>query len=447
MKRSAISSLFMLACAIMANAQDKPKYTASGGLLGAVNFPTFAVTDGPSNVDYKTKAGFGFGAFVNFPLGRVLSFEPQFQYNMNSYAPDNSPGLFDGKMNYIAVPLLLKFNLGQKFALTAGPEVDFVTSLSDDNNNNASKGDLKNTTLWNMSGGLEVFPHGRVSIFGRYIHGMTTVFQTGSPQTGLSDYKHRNIQAGIKFKLFGHKIAPVVAPVVAAPVVAAVVAPVDTDGDGITDNNDKCPTVAGVAKYNGCPVPDTDGDGINDDNDKCPTVAGIAKYQGCPIPDTDGDGINDENDKCPTVAGLERYQGCPIPDTDNDGVNDEEDLCPQTSGIASNRGCPELVIYYKRDVAELSKEDKAGLDEVVTFLNSHPDVHVKLEGHTSTLGEDAYNMTLSKKRVDNSKKYLVSKGINADRIETEAFGEKFPIGDNSKEEGRALSRRVVIKVK
>src|SRR4030095_9369167 len=76
----------------------------------------------------------------------------------------------------------------------------------------------------------------------------------------------------------------------AAPIVPAV-APKDTDGDGITDDNDKCPTVPGVAKYAGCPVPDTDKDGIDDDNDKCPTVPGVARYQGCPIPDTDKDGI------------------------------------------------------------------------------------------------------------------------------------------------------------
>ena len=45
--------------------------------------------------------------------------------------------------------------------------------------------------------------------------------------------------------------------------------PVDTDSDGITDDKDKCPTVPGVLRYDGCPVPDTDKDGINDDDDKC----------------------------------------------------------------------------------------------------------------------------------------------------------------------------------
>jgi outer membrane protein OmpA-like peptidoglycan-associated protein len=225
-----------------------------------------------------------------------------------------------------------------------------------------------------------------------------------------------------------------------------VVASVDTDKDGIADANDKCPNVAGLAKYDGCPVPDTDGDGIIDENDKCPTVAGTAKYQGCPVPDTDGDGINDENDKCPTVAGKAKYEGCPIPDTDGDSINDENDRCPKVAGIPGNLGCPEMILYYKRDVVTLSAEDKTNLDKVVAFLNNNPDINITLEGHTSTLGDAKYNQTLSEKRANNSVAYLVSKGIGKSRLTSVGYGEQFPIGDNTKEEGRAQSRRTVVKV-
>ncbi len=229
----------------------------------------------------------------------------------------------------------------------------------------------------------------------------------------------------------------------AAPMVPVIV---DTDNDGIADANDKCPTQAGTEKYGGCPVPDTDGDGINDENDKCPTVAGTAKYNGCPVPDTDGDGINDENDKCPTVAGTAKYEGCPIPDTDGDGINDENDRCPKVAGIAGNLGCPELILYYKREEATLNAEDKANLDKVVAFLTNNPDINIILEGHTSTLGDAKYNQTLSEKRANNSVAYLVSKGIDKSRLNAIGFGEQYPIGDNSKEEGRAQSRRTVVKV-
>ena len=231
--------------------------------------------------------------------------------------------------------------------------------------------------------------------------------------------------------------------VAAAPVVEVSV---DTDNDGIADSNDKCPNQAGISKYGGCPIPDTDGDGMHDENDKCPNQAGTAKYNGCPIPDTDGDGINDENDKCPAVAGTVKYEGCPIPDTDGDGINDELDRCPKVAGIEGNLGCPEMILYYKRDVAALSAEDKANLDRVVTFMNNNPDLNVMLEGHTSTLGDSKYNQTLSEKRAKISVDYLVSKGIDRSRLQSAGFGEQFPIGDNSKEEGRALSRRTVVKV-
>ena len=114
--------------------------------------------------------------------------------------------------------------------------------------------------------------------------------------TGTSNY-HFMYAFGVSGRLTKKKEPVVIPPPPPPP-------PRDSDNDGIIDDNDKCPTVPGVAKYEGCPVPDTDKDGINDDNDKCPTVAGLAKYEGCPVPDTDKDGINDEDDKCPNNPGL-----------------------------------------------------------------------------------------------------------------------------------------------
>ena len=162
--------------------------------------------------------------------------------------------------------------------------------------------------------------------------------------------------------------------------------------------------------------------------------------------DTDKDGIADPNDKCPDQPGTMKYGGCPVPDTDGDGINDENDRCPKTAGIAENLGCPEMILYYKRDEAKLNEEDKANLDKVATFLTSNPDIRITLEGHTSTLGDAKYNQGLSEKRAKLSADYLVSKGIDKSRLSTVGYGEQFPIGDNSKEEGRALSRRTVVKV-
>ena len=228
--------------------------------------------------------------------------------------------------------------------------------------------------------------------------------------------------------------------------------PKDSDNDGIIDDRDKCPTVPGVAKYEGCPVPDTDKDGINDDNDKCPTVAGLAKYEGCPIPDTDKDGINDEDDKCVTVPGVARYQGCPVPDTDGDQVNDEEDKCPKVAGPVDNFGCPVIgiksyEIVFKTGSAVLLAEGKPVLDTVVAYLKRNPDVAVTIDGHTDNTGSDKVNNPLSVKRAEATKKYLVSKGITADRMTTAGFGSTQPVADNKNAEGRKKNRRIEIKIK
>lgn len=119
--------------------------------------------------------------------------------------------------------------------------------------------------------------------------------------------------------------APVEAPVVLA----------DGDADGIADIDDACPTVAGIAQFNGCP--DTDGDGIEDSKDECPTVAGLTQFNGCP--DTDGDGVTDGKDACPTVAGIAKFGGCPDPDRDGDGVVNDKDKCPDVAGAISAYGC------------------------------------------------------------------------------------------------------------
>lgn len=235
--------------------------------------------------------------------------------------------------------------------------------------------------------------------------------------------------------------------------------PKDTDGDGIIDSLDKCPTVPGTAKYQGCPIPDTDGDGINDEEDKCPTVAGLAKYQGCPIPDTDGDGVNDEQDKCPTVAGLAKYQGCPIPDTDGDGVNDEEDHCPTLPGTKANNGCPEVKmeiiktlehaatrVYFATGSAKLlSTSDKALMD-VVKILSEDQNLKLSIEGHTDNVGKADYNQKLSEDRANSVKQYLIKKGVDPSRLISQGFGLTKPIADNKTAAGRSKNRRVVMKV-
>ena len=246
----------------------------------------------------------------------------------------------------------------------------------------------------------------------------------------------------------------------AKPVMPTVVIPVvvDTDGDGIVDSLDRCPTVPGLASLQGCP--DRDGDGIADIDDACPDVAGVAKYKGCPIPDTDGDGINDEMDKCPTVPGVARYQGCPIPDTDGDGVNDEEDKCPTRPGPASNQGCPEIAkeviekvsfaaknIFFATGKYQLLPKSFKSLDGVVDLLKADESLMLDIDGHTDAVGTDESNQVLSDNRAGSVKEYFLKKGIDASRLKSTGYGESKPVADNNTAAGRAKNRRTEMTVR
>jgi outer membrane protein OmpA-like peptidoglycan-associated protein len=264
---------------------------------------------------------------------------------------------------------------------------------------------------------------------------------------------HFNFNIGVGGALTSRREADILPP--PPPPVAA-----DTDGDDINDNNDSCITVPGVAKYNGCPVPDSDSDGINDDNDKCPNQAGLAKYNGCPIPDSDNDGINDEEDRCPNQAGVAKYFGCPIPDTDGDGVNDEEDKCPNAAGPARNGGCPEKAqimqskvdttahqIFFATGSATLLSKSYKPLNGLATLLKQNTDLGIDIEGHTDNTGTDAINIKLSQRRAEAVMKYLRSKGVTADRMTAKGYGSSLPIEDNSTAAGRAMNRRVELKLR
>ncbi|MBX2894166.1 MAG: OmpA family protein [Cyclobacteriaceae bacterium] len=86
------------------------------------------------------------------------------------------------------------------------------------------------------------------------------------------------------------------------------------------------------------------------------------------------------------------------------------------------------------------------LDEVVAMLKENPKMEIQLEGHTDNRGNAEANITLSQARVDAVKKYMVSKGINKNRVMTKAFGGSKPIATEDTEEARAKNRRVEMRV-
>lgn len=225
----------------------------------------------------------------------------------------------------------------------------------------------------------------------------------------------------------------------------------DTDGDGVKDSEDKCPNIKGLTTLNGCP--DTDGDGITDAEDACPKVAGELKFNGCL--DTDFDGIGDNKDKCPDVKGVAEMNGCPLPDADKDGVADKFDKCPKIPGIKANEGCPEIKeeakatmqrakegLFFNSGSAKIKTTSYRVLNDVYTILSENPTYKLDIEGHTDSSGDAAKNLQLSKDRAHAAEQYLIKKGIAAERLMAEGYGITRPIADNKTQEGKAKNRRV-----
>jgi OOP family OmpA-OmpF porin len=98
--------------------------------------------------------------------------------------------------------------------------------------------------------------------------------------------------------------------------------------------------------------------------------------------------------------------------------------------------------HFDFNKATLKPEGKKRLDVAVKAMKDQPALHVTIEGHTDSIGSDAYNQKLSERRAEAAKAYIVSEGGDGKRIATEGFGKTRPIADNKTEEGRAKNRRV-----
>lgn len=233
-------------------------------------------------------------------------------------------------------------------------------------------------------------------------------------------------------------------------------APADSDGDGVTDDLDKCPgTPAGTpVDASGCPL-DSDGDGVIDVNDKCPNTPAGARVDanGCEL-DSDGDGVIDRLDQCPnTPAGAKvDARGCEL-DSDGDGVVDRKDECPDTppNTRVDFRGCPFTTeiqlprVVFDTNSANLRPESFEILDGAVETLLRYTDLKVEVAGHTDSIGSDAYNLALSQRRAETVYNYLREKGVT-NALRARGYGERQPIADNATEEGRQKNRRVTLRI-
>lgn len=140
-------------------------------------------------------------------------------------------------------------------------------------------------------------------------------------------------------------------------------------------------------------------------------------------------------------------------DQDNDNVADINDACLQTApgspvdskGCSLFRGVIESVDFAAGSV-QLNSTSRESLAKLVERLNAYPNVALKLEGHTDNRGAASKNLELSKQRVMAVTRYLVSKGIEGNRLKPIGLGENRPLASNATPEGRKRNRRIEMSV-
>lgn len=144
-------------------------------------------------------------------------------------------------------------------------------------------------------------------------------------------------------------------------------------------------------------------------------------------PDGDGDGVPDTVDRCPEVAGTTEGYGCPV----------YERVVVQPDKLELKEH-----IYFAWNSAELDSASHPVLDEAIRALKDHKGARVQLEGHADSSGNDGFNQPLSERRAEAVKNYLVSHGIEAERLITKGFSSSVPTSDNQTVRGREDNRRV-----
>ena len=192
---------------------------------------------------------------------------------------------------------------------------------------------------------------------------------------------------------------------------------------------------------NGCP--DTDGDGIADKDDACPTVKGVASAKGCP--DRDKDGVADAQDKCPDLAGLASNDGCP-----EGYVNGQ--LVPK--GYKTASGCEisqseldELTfaaqgIEFYSGTNKLKPASYKKLDRVCSLLQRCPDSILRISAFNDG-SSSATNLRSAKLRACAIYAYFLKKKcISKARMTYEGQGDEDPSTDYTTPDGKKSTTRV-----
>jgi len=191
-----------------------------------------------------------------------------------------------------------------------------------------------------------------------------------------------------------------------------------------------------------------------------------AKLPPPPPPDKDEDKIPDSEDACPDrpedFDSFQDSDGCPDIDNDLDRVLDIADRCPTEretlNGFEDEDGCADTVpqdllslegvvgIRFASGTANIDASSYPFLRKTALILAKYPSVRLEIGGHTDNRGNEEANQALSQTRADAVRDYLVSQGIDRDRLQPVGYGPFKPMASNDTATGRNQNRRVEFQI-
>ena len=101
-------------------------------------------------------------------------------------------------------------------------------------------------------------------------------------------------------------------------------------------------------------------------------------------------------------------------------------------------------VLFEVNEAELAPGARGTVDQIAAFLNKYPERTAIVEGHTDSMGDDGYNMDLSRERARSVRAALMARGVDGSRVSTEGYGETVPVASNTSSAGRQQNRRVEV---
>jgi len=208
----------------------------------------------------------------------------------------------------------------------------------------------------------------------------------------------------------------------------------DTDDDLLDDGKE-------VNKYKTDPLKeDSDGDALVDGDE-------INKHRTDPLKaDTDGEGLTDGEE-------INKYRTDPLNmDTDGGTVDDftevergTDPLDPADDVVKIDVPIVLEGITFATGKSDITPESAVVLQGAIKTLTTYPDITVEISGHTDNVGSSSSNQVLSQKRADSARFWLISQGVDPDRIIAKGYGEDYPRVPNDSRKHKRMNRRIEFK--